>query len=371
MQQDSMFTFSTWPHLEFLLPVELRIVLAAITSLAFTLVLGSWFIRFLLRRDLLERSEKGDSVRLDKLHASKSRTPTLGGVVLIGCTMVSTVLWTRWGDPLVLLILLFVLLLGLLGFADDFTKLRTRKGISAKSKFFAQVTLSLGVGLYLYFIPLDVRHDSIVSNGGTSIFFTLLGGGALHLGVFFVALVVVVTTGASNAVNLTDGLDGLATGTCLLVATAFALVAYVVGQPELSAQLGVPHVAGTMELTVFLGALIGGGFGFLWFNCHPARIFMGDTGALPLGGALGLVAILLKQETLLILVGGVLVAEAGSVILQVTSYRLRKKRIFLCAPLHHHFQFKGWPETKVTARFWLAGAVFALASLWAFACRPT
>ncbi len=360
-----------WPFLESLRPVELRIALAALSAFVLMLVLGRWFIHFLARREVLERTEKGDSARLDELHARKNRTPTLGGVVFFGCTILSTLLWTQPGDRLVLLVLLFVLLLGLLGFADDFKKLRTKKGISARAKFRAQVALSLAAGAYLYLFPLEVESAAAAADGGTSLFLTVFGGPAIPLGIFFVALVAIVTTGASNAVNLTDGLDGLATGTSLLVAAVFLVIAYVVGQPDLSLQLRVPHVAGTLELTVFLGALIGGGLGFLWFNCHPARIFMGDTGALPLGGALGLVAVLVKQEALLVLVGGVLVAEALSVILQVASFKLRKKRIFLCSPLHHHFQFKGWPETRVTARFWIAGAVLALASLATFARRPT
>jgi phospho-N-acetylmuramoyl-pentapeptide-transferase len=195
------------------------------------------------------------------------------------------------------------------------------------------------------------------------LYFPFVKGLYLPLGPLYVLLVVLVTTGASNAVNLTDGLDGLATGCSLLVGVAFVGVAFLAGHGEASSFLQVPHVEGAQEVAVFSAALVGAGLGFLWFNCHPAQIFMGDTGALALGGALGLTAVLCKQEILLCLVGGVLVAEAGSVILQVLSFKLRRKRIFLIAPLHHHYQFKGWPETKVTVRFWIAGALLALCSL--------
>jgi len=358
---------STWPFFESLEPVEWRAGIALLTSFVLTLAAGEWFLRFLARRRILEHTERGDSERLDVLHASKKHTPTLGGLVFMGAVLCSALLWTRPGDRLVLLLAAYTAALGALGLADDLKKLRTKKGIKARVKFRVQVAVSILAGAYLYFFPLQV-HDGAGSTGlGTGFSFTLLGGGVLALGPLYIALVAFVTTSASNAVNLTDGLDGLATGCSLLVAAALTVVAMAVGQAETSAQLQTLHVEGAHEVAVFLGALLGGGLGFLWFNCHPARIFMGDTGALSLGGALGLAAVLLKQELFLVIVGGVLVAETLSVILQVGSFKLRKKRIFLIAPLHHHFQFKGWPETKVTLRFWLAGALFALVSLWTFA----
>ncbi len=351
------------PHGEFLRRGELRAVLAAVTAFAMVLISGRPFIRFLASHRVLEHSERGDSQRLDEMHASKSRTPTLGGVVFFGAVVVSTLLWARPGERLVLLILAYVMSLCVLGFLDDTKKLRTKKGLSARAKFRTQVVLSLLAGGYLYAYPIGVTHAVAGGSAGTCLFFPFFKDLYVQTGVGFIALVACVGAGSSNAVNLTDGLDGLAVGSSLLVAAAFTVVACVAGSAETSSLFRMPHVEGGLEVAVILGSLIGGGLGFLWFNCHPAQIFMGDTGALPLGGTLGLAAVVLKQELLLVLAGGVLVAEALSVILQVASYKLRKKRIFLIAPLHHHYQFKGWPETKITVRFWIVGAILALFSL--------
>lgn len=356
-----------WPFFELLESIQWRVGAALLTALLLTLVVGEWFIRFLARRRVLEHTERGDSAQLDAMHASKKSTPTLGGLVLFGAVLASALLWMEPGSRLGLLLVAYASLLAFLGLADDLSKLRTKKGLKARTKFRLQVFVSILVGAYLYWFPLAVEDGSGAANLGTSISFASLGGGSLALGPFFILFVALVTTGASNAVNLTDGLDGLATGCSLLVTAALVVVALAVGHAETSAHFHILHVAGAHDVAVFLGALLGGGLGFLWFNCHPARIFMGDTGALPLGGALGLAAVLIKQEVFLVLAGAVLVVETLSVILQVGSYKLRKKRIFLIAPLHHHFQFKGWSETKVTMRFWLAGAVAALAALLVFA----
>jgi phospho-N-acetylmuramoyl-pentapeptide-transferase len=344
-----------------------RSLLAIVSSLLFVLLFGPWFIRFLAARRVLERSKKGDSERLDEMHAHKANTPTLGGVMVFAGATLSILAWARLESRLVLLFLGYVLPLLCLGFLDDWKKLRTgRKGISARAKFLAQAALSLLVGAYLYSFPLEVRlplasgDPAPAGSPGTCLF--LPGSADLHLqlGAGFILLVALVTTGASNAVNLTDGLDGLAAGLCTLVGGTLLLVTLL---SDLEGSPGSPLVLGGEEVAVCLAALVGGGAGFLWFNRHPARIFMGDTGSLPWGGALGLAAVLLKQELLLLVAGGVLVLEALSVILQVASYKLRRKRVFLCAPLHHHFQFKGWPEGKVTAVFWTAGALLAAFSL--------
>lgn len=338
---------------------------AAAAGTAFLLVLASGrpLIRLLAGRKILDRSEKGDSDRLDALHTAKSATPTLGGVLLLGAAVGSTLFWANLREPALLLLLGCVLALGVVGFVDDLRKLRTKKGLTARVKFRLQLLIGLLAGVCLYLWPIGARATPEGVELGTALSFPPFWRGSLELGPFHVIFVALVMTGASNAVNITDGLDGLAAGTSLLVAGALLVVSIVVGSADLSAAFAVPHVPAAGAITVFLGALVGGGLGFLWFNCHPAQIFMGDTGALALGGALGLAAVLLKQELLLVLVGGVLVVEALSVILQVASFKLRRKRIFLIAPLHHHFQFKGWPETKVTARFWIAGAVLALVSL--------
>jgi phospho-N-acetylmuramoyl-pentapeptide-transferase len=342
---------------------ETRAILAAASAFVLVIALGRWFIRYLTSRRVLEQTQRGDSQHLDALHASKSSTPTLGGVVWFACVVVSTLLWAHPGERLVLLLVAYLLGLAAVGFADDFKKLRTKKGISARVKFRLQVALSLLAGAYLYAFPLEVTHATVTTGAATSLFFPFFKDLHVPLGLLYVPFVAFVMAGASNAVNLTDGLDGLAAGCSLLVVSALAVVAVAVGHASSSAALHVPHVEGGLEVAVFLGALLGGGLGFLWFNCHPARIFMGDTGALPLGGCIGLAAVLLKQELLLVIVGGVLVAEALSVILQVASFKLTRKRIFLIAPLHHHFQFKGWPETTITTRFWIAGTILAIVSL--------
>jgi len=344
-----------------LTPAWVRALGAGLTSMALVLVAGRWFIDSLRRWQVLERSQRGDSERLDLLHAGKSSTPTMGGILVCGSVALSTAAWARLHDRLVLLLLGYLLALGLLGFVDDLTKLRRRKGLSARAKLAVEVLISLALGVYLYFDPPQVS-----SSASTALFLPFFKHLCLDLGPAYVLLVICVTTGSANAVNLADGLDGLAAGLSLLVAAALLALACICGlEGSGSATSSIAGVKESGEVAVFLGALLGAGLGFLWFNCHPAEIFLGDTGALPLGGSLGLAAVLLKQEAMLLLVGGVLVAETLSVMLQVLSFKLRGKRIFLIAPLHHHFQFKGWPETKVTLRFWLAGALFALCSLLA------
>lgn len=354
-------------HLDLTGHTALRALLAALSAFVLVLVGGRWFIRLVTKKNVLEHSQKGDSERLDQMHSEKNRTPTMGGLVLLGSALVATVVWGRLDNRLVLLLLGYLCALGLLGFFDDLTKLRSgRKGLRARTKFLVQIAVSLLVGVYLYFSPLEVEFPAAGGSAGTCVFFPFFKDYPIQLGLGFVLLVACVTTGASNAVNLTDGLDGLATGCSLFVGATLVVAAFLCGNPLSSSLLHIPYVVDGLELAVFLAALLGGGLGFLWFNCYPAQIFMGDTGALPLGGALGLVAVMLKQEMLLVLVGGVLVVEALSVILQVFSFKVWRKRVLLCAPLHHHFQFKGWPETKVTVRFWLVGAMLALFSLVTF-----
>jgi phospho-N-acetylmuramoyl-pentapeptide-transferase len=352
-------TWQLWGHE----PPWGRAALAAATALLLVLACGRWYIRAVSRLRMLETTQKGDSDRLDKLHAGKSATPTLGGVLIFGAVIAATAVWSRATDPAVLLLVGYVLALLCLGFLDDWKKLRTRKGLRARTKLRAQIALSVAAAAVLYTLPASVTLPGTEAPGATTLFVPYIAGGRLELGVCFIAWAALVATAAANAVNLTDGLDGLATGTSLIVAAAFIVIAFLAGDEAASAAVGIPHVLQGGEIAVVLSALVGAGLGFLWFNCHPAQIFMGDTGSLPLGGLLGLAAVLLKQEILLLLVGGVLVAEALSVILQVASFKWTGKRLFLIAPLHHHFQFKGWPETKITVRFWIAGAACALAAL--------
>lgn len=342
---------------------EVRILLAGATALAATLLSGGLFIRALKRRSVLENTARGDSERLDQLHSGKSKTPTMGGVFVFGSVAVATALWGSLADRGILLVLGTTAALALIGFADDYKKLRTKKGLKARMKLRLQLLVGIAAGLWLALDPLVVVWPGGAAGGGTAIFLPFLRDHPLEVGWVFGAWVILVITASSNAVNLTDGLDGLAMGCSLLVVGVLLSLAWVAGSPVMSSWLAVPGVEGAEELCVYLAALLGAGLGFLWFNCHPAQIFMGDVGALPLGGALGLCAVLLKQELILVLAGGVLVVETLSVLLQVGSYKLRKKRIFLIAPLHHHYQFKGWPETRITLRFWLAGLICALTSL--------
>jgi phospho-N-acetylmuramoyl-pentapeptide-transferase len=254
-----------------------------------------------------------------------------------------------------MLVIFATIWLGLTGFMDDYLKQikKKSKGLTATAKFTSQIILGLILGVILFVNPsVNTKLDIP--------FFKSL---SIELGIFYILFVILVITGSSNAVNLTDGLDGLAIGCVIMAAIAFSLLTYVSGNMKFSDYLLIPYIRGSGELTVFCAAILGAGLGFLWFNCYPASIFMGDVGSLALGGALGIVALLIKKELLLVIVGGIFVLEALSVILQVGSFRLRKKRIFKIAPIHHHFQFLGWPETKVIVRFWILASLLALLTL--------
>jgi phospho-N-acetylmuramoyl-pentapeptide-transferase len=299
-------------------------------------------------------------------HLKKAGTPTMGGLLILGAMVVSTVLWARLDNRFILWSLATVLFLGAVGFVDDYRKWLKKHpagGLSAQSKMAAQVALGLAVGIYFYFFPSNTEF-------GPRVFVPYLKEVHFWLGGFSVALAMAVIVGASNAVNLTDGLDGLAPGTLTVSALTFAVFAYVAGNAKWAEYLRLVHVPGAGELTVFLAGMAGACLGFLWYNAHPAEIFMGDTGSLPLGGVLGLAALSVKQELILLVVGGIFVAEALSVLLQVGSVRLRGgRRLFRMAPLHHHFELAGLAETKVTIRFWIAAIVLALLALTSIKIR--
>ncbi|MBN1441234.1 MAG: phospho-N-acetylmuramoyl-pentapeptide-transferase [Planctomycetes bacterium] len=343
---------------------EVRAALAAIIAFAIAVIFGRWFIRRQRSTGALEKASITDSGRLNALHAGKNQTPTMGGVIILVSVPVATLLGGQPGCRWTYLLPAILLAFGALGFVDDSIKLRRgTKGLKARTKLICQILLGGLLGLYLVAFPIEVQYPHAAGELGTAVLFPFFKHAYLPLGGLFVVLVILVTTAASNAVNLTDGIDGLAIGCSILIGVTFVTLAFLAGYERASDLLQIPHVEGGAEIAVFSCALVGAGLGFLWFNCHPAQIFMGDTGALALGGAIGTVALLLKQEILLVLIAGVLVAEALSVVLQVLSFKLRGKRIFLIAPLHHHFQFLGWAETKVTVRFWIAGAILALISL--------
>ncbi len=334
--------------------ITFRTAYATVTALFIAWILGPYFIRKLKEMQIKE------TIRTDgpESHFSKQGTPTMGGLIILAAILIPTLLWANLTNRYIQLILVVTIWTGAIGFMDDYLKVmkHQKKGMVARKKLAGQILLGLLFGAALYFFP---------PSGGftpdTDIPF--FKNYYIPFGPFYIPFVMLIVTGASNAVNLADGLDGLAIGLCGICFMAFAGFAYVTGRVDFSSYLSITYLEGAGELTVFCGAVMGAALGFLWFNSHPAQVFMGDTGALSLGAALGGVAILLKKEMLLVILGGVFVAEALSVILQVGSFKLRGKRIFKMAPLHHHFELSGWPESKVVVRFWILGALFALLTL--------
>lgn len=340
--------------------VSFRGVCAALSAFAFAMAVGPFVIRKLWERRVLERTARGDSVKLDELMRRKEGTPTLGGIIIIVPFLLATCLWASMYNHFVLLAMFTVVWLGLLGFVDDTLKfIGVGKGMNARAKLIFQLGLGLLLGMFMY---RYIRTHNLPN--GTALTFPFFKRLVLDLGLGYIGLVVIVIAGTSNAVNLSDGLDGLAIGLTAIAAAAFAVVTFLVGHKPCAEYLLITHVAECAELTVACCALFGACLGFLWFNAPPAAIFMGDTGSLPLGGLLGFVAVAAKQEFMLLFVGGIFVVEALSVILQVGYFKLTKgKRIFRCAPIHHHFQLAGWPETQIVMRFWIASALLTLLSL--------
>jgi phospho-N-acetylmuramoyl-pentapeptide-transferase len=328
---------------------------ATVTAIIICLLLGGFFV------NLLKKYQVRESIREEgpASHKSKAGTPTMGGLIILAGIVLPTVLWAQLTNFYVLTVLLVTVWMGILGFMDDYLKVIAKqpKGLVARKKLIGQVLLGAIFGLCLTWLGPDGQYD-----GATNIPF--FKNYVLNLGIIYVPWIIVVITGSSNAVNLTDGLDGLAIGLCGLCFAAFAGLVYVSGRTDYSGYLQIEYFPGVGELTVYCGAAVGAALGFLWFNSHPAEVFMGDTGSLALGGALGAIAILLKKELVLLIVGGVFVLEVLSVIVQVLSYRYRGGvRVFKMAPLHHHFELSGWSESKVVVRFWIVGALFALLSL--------
>jgi phospho-N-acetylmuramoyl-pentapeptide-transferase len=331
--------------------ITLRASLAALLSFALAVLLGPHMIAWL--RGRFREPIKSDSPQVLRLHRDKRSTPTMGGLFIVAGLIGGVLLLGDLGNRYVLVALLVVCGLALIGAVDDLVKLRAAaNGISARGKLAAQLAVATLAAVLLY--PTQAALPD-----GLLLRVPLMQTG-FSLGLWFIPVTVLVIVGASNAVNLTDGLDGLAGGCLIFAAAAMTALVYAAGHAGWAEYLHVPRIPGAGEMTVLAGAMIGGVAGFLWFNCHPAQVFMGDTGALPLGGLLGLLAVVARQELLLVVIGGVFVAEALSVILQVGYHRWRRRRIFLCAPLHHHFQFKGWPENKIVVRFWIAAALCAL-----------
>jgi phospho-N-acetylmuramoyl-pentapeptide-transferase len=340
--------------------VTFRAIAAAVTAFVGTLMFGNFIIRMLIALKLGQPIRGAAEVhRLAELHGVKQGTPTMGGVLVIGAVLVASVMWARLDNQFVWLALFSMVYLGGLGFADDYLKVTKKKsdGISGRIKLVCQIALAAIVaGVFLTNPVLEVQARALYVPFVKA---PVIANMSWFTFVFF-ALVIV---GSSNAVNLTDGLDGLAIGCTITVAFAYALLSYAAGNFRIAEYLQVPFYPFAGELTVVCSALIGAGLGFLWFNCYPAKVFMGDTGSLAIGGMLGVVAICCKQELLLVVVGGVFVIEAVSVILQVLSFKLTGKRFFVMSPLHHHFELTGWKESTVIVRFWILSIIFALLGL--------
>jgi len=334
--------------------ITFRAAYATVTALLICFVIGPWFIRFLHRHGVC------DQIREDvpERHGEKRGTPTMGGLLILAAIFIPSLLWCNLANRYVQITLLATLWMGMIGFLDDYLSVvkKKRKGLVGRYKLIGQFSFGLALGLYLYFRPL-------IDDAGTLTSIPFMKGLFINFGPVYVILVMFVLTAASNAVNLTDGVDGLAIGLGAFCFLAFAGLAYLSGHRVFSDYLNILYLEGSGELSIYCMAVVGASLGFLWYNAHPAQVFMGDTGSLALGGGLGVVAILIKRELLLFVVGGVFVAETLSVIIQVASFKIRKKRVFKMAPLHHHLELSGWSEQKIVVRLWIVATLLTLLSL--------
>lgn len=333
--------------------LTMRAILSTLTALLIAIVVGPKMIRW------LQKLQIGQTVRDDgpQSHLSKAGTPTMGGLLILFAIVISVLLWADLTNRYVLVTLSVVIGYGIIGFIDDYRKVirKDSKGLIARWKYFWQSVIAIGVAFYLY--------SSSTQSAETALLVPFFKEVMPQLGLFYVVVVYFVVVGTSNAVNLTDGLDGLAIMPTVLVAGALAIFAYMTGNVNFANYLNIPHIPMTSELVIVCTAIVGAGLGFLWFNTYPAQVFMGDVGSLALGGTLGILAVLVRQEIVLVIMGGVFVMETLSVILQVGSFKLRGKRIFRMAPIHHHFELKGWPEPRVIVRFWIISLILVLVGL--------
>jgi len=344
---DTWFGFNVFRYITF------RAGLGISTAFFISLIIGPWLIERMrslqIRQSIREEGPEH--------HQVKAGTPTMGGVLIVGSTVLTTLLWANLGNRYVWTVLLVTVAFAAIGFTDDWIKVRKRRnlGLTARQKLALQIAVGLAAGLAVRAVAGEAVHAGALSVP----FFK----GVIPMGALYLPFVVIVLLGASNAVNLTDGLDGLAIGSMAIAAATYTIFVYVADHARIATYLQIVPVPGSGEVAVFTGAMVGASLGFLWFNCHPAEVFMGDVGSLALGGGIGIVAVVAKQELLLVLVGGLFVLEALSVMIQVLSFKLRGKRVFRMAPLHHHFELLGWTETQVVTRFWIIAVVFALAGL--------
>lgn len=332
--------------------LTLRAIVSTLTALFISLYFGPKLIRY------LQKMQIGQTVRDDgpESHLSKSGTPTMGGLLILAAIVVSILLWANLSNIYVWVVLFVVVSFGIIGFVDDYRKVvrKDANGLIAKWKYFWQTIAGLTTAIFLY----QISHPD-----QTFLLIPFIKDVMPQLGIFYIVMTYFVIVGTSNAVNLTDGLDGLAIVPTIMVAGAFALFAYVTGNVNFAEYLNIPYIAMTSELVIVCTAIVGAGLGFLWFNTYPAQVFMGDVGSLALGAALGVIAVLVRQELVLFIMGGVFVMETISVILQVGSYKMRGQRIFRMAPIHHHYELKGWPEPRVIVRFWIISFILVLIGL--------
>jgi phospho-N-acetylmuramoyl-pentapeptide-transferase len=333
--------------------LTLRVILGVLTSLFIALLVGPLLIR------RLSDYQIGESIRDDgpESHLTKSGTPTMGGLLILVSIALSTISWSNLGNRFVWVVLVVTLMFGIIGWVDDYRKVvrQDPKGLPARYKYFWQSIAGLAAALFLFLTATSPAETQLIVP-----FVKVVN---IDLGWLYIVLAYFVIVGSSNAVNLTDGLDGLAILPTVLVAGALAIFAYATGHIRFAQYLGIPYIPGVGEVAVFCGAIVGSGLGFLWFNTYPAQVFMGDIGALALGAALGIIAIVVRQELVLFIMGGVFVIETVSVILQVVSYKITGRRIFHMAPLHHHYELKGWPEPRVIVRFWIITVILVLVGL--------
>jgi phospho-N-acetylmuramoyl-pentapeptide-transferase len=333
--------------------LTLRAILSTLTAFLIAVIIGPKMIRW------LQRMQIGQTIRDDgpESHLAKSGTPTMGGLLILAAIVSSVLLWSDLSNRYVWVTLFVLVSFGVIGFVDDYRKVirKDAKGLIARWKYFWQSVIAIAVALYLY--------SSQQNPAETALLVPFFKDVMPQMGMFFIVVTYFVIVGTSNAVNLTDGLDGLAIVPTVLVAGAFAIFAYVTGNINFSEYLNIPYLPLTSELVIVCTAIVGAGLGFLWFNTYPAQVFMGDVGSLALGGTLGILAVLVRQEIVLIIMGGIFVVETLSVILQVGSFKLRGKRIFRMAPIHHHYELKGWPEPRVIVRFWIISLMLVLVGL--------
>ena len=348
--KDVFFGFNIFRYITF------RAGMAAVTTFLLCVIIGPFFIKKLKEWKIGENAKRDDCPHLDAFNEEKEGTPTMGGILIVGSILFSVFLWAQLNNRYILLTMFTCLFLAILGFVDDYIKLNPcykKRGVAKQTKLVWQVLIGCFIGSYVYFNPDTTAN----------LRFPFLKDFVFNLGLFYIPFVALIVIGTSNAVNLTDGLDGLAIGCVLIVSLTLAILSYITGHLHFSQYLFIPYVPGTGELSIFCMAIVGASLGFLWFNCHPASIFMGDVGSLSLGGTLGVIAVFIKKELLLALLGGVFVIEAVSVIMQVVSFKLWGKRIFKISPLHHHLQLSGWEESKIIIRFWIIAIILALLTL--------